>query len=147
MTKHISTHFTWAEATHSDTAKRIGISNHPAEDVREAIETAAYGLEGVRSLLGNKPLRVTSWYRSPELNSAVGGSKTSDHVTGYAVDFRATGMNAYQAARMIEASPLMFDQLIWYPGEDRLHISFAPKLRREVMTARKSSTYTKGLDA
>lgn len=146
MTKRISTHFTWREATHSDTAERMGLSNAPTAEAKEAITLTADALEGVRCLLGSKPLIITSWYRSPEVNAAVGGSKTSDHITGYAVDFRATGMNAYQAARRIEASPLMFDQLIWYPGEDRLHISFAPALRREVMTARKASTYTEGLD-
>lgn len=146
MTKRISTHFTWREATHSATAEKVGLRNAPSDKIKDAITTAAYGLEGVRSLLGNQPIQITSWYRSPEVNAAVGGSKTSDHMTGYAVDFRAKAMNAYQAARMIEASPLMFDQLIWYPGEDRLHISFAPALRREVMTARKASTYTEGLD-
>lgn len=147
MTTHISTHFTWREATHSDTAVRRGLRNDPDDAVKQAIEDAAHGLEGVRSLLGDKPIDITSWYRSPEVNAAVGGSKTSDHQTGYAVDFRPRAMNAYQAAKIIEASPLMFDQLIWYPAQDRLHISFAPKLRREVMTKRQSATYAKGLDA
>ena len=147
MTKHISTHFTWREATYSATAERMGLDNSPSEKVKQAITTAAYGLEGVRSLLSNKAIQVTSWYRKPDVNAAVGGTKTSDHITGYAVDFRSTAMNAYQAAQMIDASPLTFDQLIWYPGEDRLHISFAPALRRQVVTLRKLHDYEEGLAA
>ena len=147
MTDRLSEHFTWAEATRSATADRLGIINLPDDAAREAIKKTATLMEAVRSLVA-RPIEVTSWYRSPEVNRAVGGSATSDHITGYAVDFRVRGLKAWTAARMIITSPLMFDQLIWYPashtGRDRLHISAAPRNRREVLT-RRGSHFTEGL--
>ncbi|MFW6300524.1 MAG: D-Ala-D-Ala carboxypeptidase family metallohydrolase [Oceanicaulis sp.] len=140
----ITKHFTWREATHSDTAERKGLKNDPPVTAQGAIEVAAEGMEAVRSICGDQPIQVTSWYRSPEVNAAVGGSPTSDHITGYAVDFRAVDRNALTCARAIEASPLIFDQLIWYPGQNRLHISFAPGNRREVLTKTKGG-YAPGL--
>jgi uncharacterized protein YcbK (DUF882 family) len=101
-------------------------------------------MEAVRSLCGNQPIEVTSWFRTPEVNLAVGGSETSDHITGYAVDFRVKDRKAKACARVIESSPLLFDQLIWYPDQNRLHISFAPGRRREVLTKIKGG-YAKGL--
>ena len=62
------------------------------------------------------------------------------------VDFKARGLSAHIAARRIIKSPIMFDQLIWYPAQDRLHISFAPGDRREVMTKPKGQPgYLPGL--
>jgi zinc D-Ala-D-Ala carboxypeptidase len=153
MSDRLSEHFTWAEATRSSTADRLGIINLPDDAAREAIKDAAALMEAIRSLVA-RPIEVTSWYRSPEVNHAVGGSATSDHMTGYAVDFRVRGLNAWTAARMIITSPLMFDQLIWYPpghpnGQtgDRLHISAAPANRREVLTRNRGNSpmYAQGL--
>ena len=155
MTDRLSDHFTWTEATRSATADRLGIINLPDDTAREAIQDAAALMEAIRSLVA-RPIQITSWYRSPEVNRAVGGSTTSDHITGYAVDFRVRGVPALQAARMIIASPLMFDQLIWYPpghpnGQtgDRLHISAAPANRREVLTRNRGNSpmYAQGLSA
>lgn len=140
----LSKHFNWGEALYSKTAQEKDLDNTPSEEAREAIETTALGMEAVRSILGAKPITVTSWYRSPDVNRAVGGSETSDHVTGWAVDFTAAHIDALSAAKMIDRSPLMFDQLIWYPDQNRLHISFSPKSRREVTTKR-AGKYLKGL--
>ena len=145
MSDNITKHFTWTEATRSQTAKRLGLDNAPDAEAQGRIEITADCMEAVRDLLG-VPLHITSWYRSPEVNAAVGGSETSDHLTGYAVDFRAKGRGALSCARVIEASPLLFDQLIWYPDENRLHISFAPALRGEVMT-KVPGGYAPGLKA
>lgn len=146
MTDHIAEHFTWTEATRSATARNRGLKNEPGPDEREHIKRAALGMEAVRSLLG-VPLDVTSWYRAPKVNAAVGGSKTSDHLTGYAVDFRPRGRQAKACAAQIAASPLMFDQLIWYPHQNRLHISFAPDMRGEVLTRdHKGGGYKPGLN-
>jgi len=133
VTDRITKHFTWREATRSATAQARGLANDPDAEAQGCIEITAECMESVRSLLGVR-LKVTSWYRSPAVNKAVGGSKTSDHLTGYAVDFRAEGRDAKACAAQIAASPLLFDQLIWYPNQDRLHISFAPPLRNDVMT-------------
>lgn len=140
----LSQNFSWREATHSNTAERLGLSNEPGEQERENIKRCALGMEAVRSILG-VPLRVTSWYRSPEVNRAVGGSPTSDHQTGWAVDFVPLSHPCLEAARDIIASPLLFDQLIYYP-DGRLHISFAPAMRRDVLTKR-AKGYLKGLHA
>lgn len=151
----LSQHFSWAEATASATADRLGIINTPDAAARAAIQDAAALMEAVRSLFG-RPVQVTSWYRSPDVNSAVGGSATSDHITGYAVDFRIPGLPAIDVASAIIASPLLFDQLIWYPpghpnGQtgDRLHISAAPRNRREVLTRNRGNApaYAQGLSA
>lgn len=142
----LSEHFNWGEALFSQTAQEKDLDNTPDDEAREAIKATALGMEAVRSLLGGKPIKVTSWYRSPDVNKAVGGAKTSDHMTGWSVDFKAYHMDARTAALIIRDSPLMFDQLIWYPDQDRLHIGFAPKNRREIMTKR-DGKYLKGLDA
>lgn len=141
MSDRLSEHFTWAEATITQT----GLDNTPHGPAREAVIETALFMDGVRSLFG-RPIEVTSWYRSPEVNRAVGGSRTSDHMTGYAVDFRVRGVMALDAAQTIIASPLMFDQLIWYPpfhpaGQtgNRLHISAAPASRRMVLTRNRSN--------
>ena len=155
MTDRLSDHFTWAEATRSSTADRLGIANTPDDAARQAIKDAAALMEAIRSLTA-RPIQITSWYRSTEVNRAVGGSATSDHITGYAVDFRVRSWKALDVARMIIASPLMFDQLIWYPpghpaGQtgDRLHISAAPANRREVLTRNRGNSpmYAQGLSA
>lgn len=141
----ITRHFTWREALRSKKAFEKGLDNTPGPDAEKAIRKTAECMEFVRSLLG-VIIDVTSWFRTALVNEAVGGSPTSDHMTGWAVDFRARGLSAHTAARRIIASPIMFDQLIWYPGEDRLHISFAPGDRREVMTKPKGQPdYLPGL--
>jgi hypothetical protein len=145
MHGNITRHFTWREALRSQKAFDKGLDNTPGPEAEKAIRQTAEGMEFVRSLLG-VIIDVTSWFRSPLVNEAVGGSPTSDHITGWAVDFKARGLSAHTAARRIIASPIMFDQLIWYPGEDRLHISFAPGDRREVMTKPKGQPgYLPGL--
>lgn len=146
MTDRITKHFTWYEATHSDTAERKGLKNDPPSDIQGNIEIAAEGMEAVRSLLG-VPIEVTSWYRTQAVNDALDppGSETSDHLTGFAVDFRAVGRDALACAKVIANSPLLFDQLIWYSSQNRLHISFAPANRRELMT-KIPGGYAKGFD-
>lgn len=74
-------HFTWAEATHNG-------SRVPATvEVVANIRRIAAALREVRHRLGDEPLRVTSWYRPPQVNRMVGGSPNSRHIQGDAVDF------------------------------------------------------------
>lgn len=74
----------------------------------------------------NKPIRITSGYRSPEVNAAVGGSKTSDHMTGRAVDLAVAGMSAREIADVIRGMNLPYDQLIVYSPDrgGHLHVSY-----------------------
>ncbi len=85
----LTEHFTLEEFTDSQTAARKGVDNAPPEHSQERrnIQRTAETLERVRTILGDKPILISSGYRSRAVNEAVGGSKTSAHVHGLAVDF------------------------------------------------------------
>ena len=81
--------FTWAEATKN--GRRIPASR----DVTYGIIRIARVMEEVRSRLGNRPIRVNSWYRDPASNRAVGGARYSRHMSGDAIDFVVVGVHSY----------------------------------------------------
>lgn len=143
---NLSENFTLEEATRSQTAARRGIDNTPTPEVIANMTEAAGQLEAVRTML-NAPLDISSWYRSPKLNAAIGGSASSAHVHGYAIDFTARGpWTPLSVCEAIRDAGIAFDQLI-YEGA-WTHISFAPAMRQQIMTARFSggkTTYTQGL--
>ncbi|MDP1873804.1 D-Ala-D-Ala carboxypeptidase family metallohydrolase, partial [Phenylobacterium sp.] len=91
-------------------------------------------LEKVRSLLGDRPITVTSAYRNPAVNAAVGGVKTSDHAQGHAADIVVGTLSPYETAKRIRDSGIKFDQLILETSRGVVHISFAPRMRRQVLT-------------
>lgn len=107
----LTEHFTLEEMTVSPTAKRLGLSNQPTP---EHIENMRYCcekiLEPVRKHFG-KPVQINSSYRSPLVNKAVGGSKTSQHVNGQAIDFEIPGIDNKTVADWV-ADNLEFDQVI-----------------------------------
>lgn len=91
---NLSPHFTLAEFTHSDTAARLGIDNDLPIHLVEVARGTAQMLERIRAhltYLHGKPvpILVTSAYRSPKLNAAIGSSPSSDHIKSLAVDFKA----------------------------------------------------------
>jgi hypothetical protein len=131
----LSEHFSLEEATHSDTATRLGISNQPDAQQLENMKTAAAGMEKVRALLG-KSINVNSWIRLPEVNVAVGGSKVSSHMDGWAIDFTCKGFgNPLEVCKAIEKSNIKFDQMIYEFGEKGwTHLSFAPEMRQQKLT-------------
>lgn len=118
--------------------------NMPPPDVVETLRATAASMEGIRSLLGSRVISVSSGYRCRALNRAVGGARTSAHLTGHAVDFNCYGYGEPLAVcRAIAGSNLAFDQLI---EEGRwVHISFDPRLRRQVLTRRDGGDYGLGL--
>lgn len=142
---NLSEHFTLEEATFSDTAVRQGINNQPDAKQLENMKIAAEGMEKVRALLG-KGIRVNSWLRLPELNVAVGGSKISSHMDGWAIDFTCAGFgDPLAVCKAIEASDIKFDQMIHEYGR-WTHISFAPELRQQKMTIMKpQNKYVQGI--
>ena len=79
-------YFTLKELTRSTTATAKGIDNTPTPEVEKNLTLLVENvLDPLREIYG-KPITVNSGYRCPELNKAVGGSKTSDHVKGFAAD-------------------------------------------------------------
>ncbi len=87
MKENISKHISYEEGVRSNTAKREGINNEPNKATLKRMKLVAEKcFEPVREKHG-KPLRINSFYRSPELNKAVRGSKTSQHMKGEAIAF------------------------------------------------------------
>ena len=129
---NLSEHFSLEEATHSDTAIRLGINNQPDARQLENMKKAAIGMEQVRALLG-KSISVNSWIRLPEVNVAVGGSKVSSHMDGWAIDFVSPFGTPYAVCKAIEVSGIKFDQMIYEYGK-WTHISFAPEMRQQKLT-------------
>ena len=116
----LTEHFTLEEMIVSPTAKRLGLSNTPTP---EHIENMRYCcekiLEPVRAHFG-KPVTINSSYRAPAVNKAVGGSKTSQHVNGQAIDFEIQGIDNKTVADWV-ADNLEFDQVIleFYTAGDK----------------------------
>lgn len=108
---NISPHFTLEELTASNIASRRDISNEPDNDCLDNLKRLAKHLEDVRTVL-NKPIVISSGYRSPGVNSLVGGSPNSQHMYGSAADFRVPGMTPDEVMRAIIAAGLPYDQLI-----------------------------------
>lgn len=124
----LSDNFTLEEATFSQTAIRKGIKNEPDTVTIARMKIAANGMEKVRRLL-QCPIIVSSWYRSPKLNTAIGGAKNSDHKLGYAVDFKTHKHSIDVIFNAIKNSDIEYDQLINEYGR-WIHISFSPRKRR-----------------
>ncbi len=129
--KSISKHISFNEAVKSNTASRLGIKNTPNIDQKLAMEYVAHNcFEPLREFFG-KPIGISSFFRSPELNTRIGGSKTSHHCLGAAIDIDfdifdngMTNLDAFNWLR-VNAS---FEQLIGeYPKKDGnyswIHIS------------------------
>ena len=129
----------------SQTAQRKGIPNDPDAETIENMKEQARGMEQVRELLGNLPVRVSSWYRGAKLNASVGGSKTSAHMDGYATDFTCPEYGSVSdVCRAILDSTIDFDQLIREfdsEGGGWCHISFKPTLRKMALTIDSTGTH------
>ena len=110
---YLTPHFTLEELYASETAARHGIDNTPPKEVIDNLRRLAFTLEEVRTILGNRPIHVTSAYRSPEVNRLVGSKPTSDHIHGLAADFvcPSFGISDY-VVRAILASSIPFKQVI-----------------------------------
>ena len=137
----LSNHFSLEEFTRSEIAARKGISNSPPPSIITNMHDTANRMEIVRSTLGNKPITIFSCYRSPRVNTAVGGSHSSSHLEGRAVDFVVAGLSIRKIIDIIESTDLSFDQLI-DEFNSWVHIGFGSKMRRQILSARKKSGTT-----
>jgi len=142
----LSTYFSYSELTQSGYATRHGVDNTPDQRSLENLKYTASQLDRVRALLG-VPVLVSSGYRCPAVNAAIGGSKSSQHMTGQAVDFTAPSFgNPEQVAKAIASSHIPFDQLILEYGQ-WVHISFTTvHPRGEILTINREGTH-KGIKA
>ena len=124
MSQFLSPHFTLDELTISETAERLGLDNTPGPDALAALRCTAAYLEDVRLRLAAAPILVSSGYRSPAVNAAVGSKLDSQHVLGQAVDFIAPRYGSpAQIVTTLAGSDIPFDQLILEFGR-WVHISF-----------------------
>jgi len=144
MSDRISKHLSLKEATKSNTATRLEIKNEPRElDLIRMIEIAEKVFEPLREWVGG-PIKVNSFYRSPELNSAIGGSKNSQHCIGCALDIDDT-FGHKTNAQMFDyiKNNLDYDQIIWEFGDDDncdwVHVSYISEdaNRRRLLKATK----------
>lgn len=124
----MSEYFKLSEFLASDTARKKGIDNTPSFEVVASLEELAEVLDGIRAAWGSG-IRVTSGYRCPELNKAVGGVANSGHLRGVSADLqpvngRQTDFNKFVIAYVASAG-VKFDQLIKEKSgaSDWLHIS------------------------
>tara|TARA_R100001377_G_scaffold13247_1_gene6660 strand:+ start:670 stop:1128 length:459 start_codon:yes stop_codon:yes gene_type:complete len=146
----ISNHITYAEAIHSNTAKRKSIDNTPSPTQIEAMKLLSEKVfEPLREWV-NGPIKVNSFFRSSLLNTAIGGASSSQHCKGQAIDIDdvyGAKSNAEMYAWIKEN--LSFDQMIWEFGTDMqpnwVHISYVSEEdnRNRCLKAYKQNNKTK----
>src|SRR5690349_8791788 len=108
----LTANFSLSALTYSETAEERGIDNAPPPEIVENLKRLAAGLEAIQALLG-APLEISSGYRCPALNEAVGGSSASQHLQGLAADFACPSFGTpLEVADAIRRSDLAFDQCI-----------------------------------
>lgn len=127
--KSISTHISYKEGTHSNTAIRRNIDNIPNDYQLANMNAVALNIfEPLREWAGG-PIKINSFFRSPDLNAAIGGSSKSQHCEGRAIDIDDTfGHKTNAEMYNYIKENLNFDQLIWEFGNDAnpdwVHVSY-----------------------
>ncbi|CAB4175667.1 Peptidase M15A, C-terminal [uncultured Caudovirales phage] len=147
----LSKHLSLAEVVRSETAKRKGISNMPTDaHIANFKLLAEKVFELIRTHFG-KPIHISSGYRSEALNKAIGGSLTSQHCSGEAIDIDMDGSSNGVTNKMVFdyiKDNLNFDQLIWEFGTDSapdwVHVSYEStgKQRKQILKAIKKGGAT-----
>lgn len=127
-------YFTIKELIKSSTAEAKGIDNTPTPEVERNLTALVDNvLDGVREIYG-KPITVNSGYRCPELNKAVGGSATSDHVKGFAADITGGSKTENERLFNIIKHNFHFSQLIDEKNFSWVHVSYNPnKLKNQTL--------------
>ena len=138
----LSNNLVLAEVIRSETAKRKGISNMPTPEHIENFKKLAENVfQPIRDHFG-VPIYISSGYRSKALNKAIGGSLTSQHCQGEAIDIDmdGTSITNKQIFDFIKDN-LVFDQMIWEFGTDKnpgwVHVSYEStgKQRKQILKA------------
>ena len=145
----LSKHFTLEEMEKSQTATRKGIKNKAGSGEIKNLGDLCYEvLEPVRAKF-DKPVTITSGYRSPELSEAIGSKATSQHCKGEAVDFEIAGVSNLQVALWL-TNNVNFDQCIleFWTGEASsgwIHVSYKDGSNRKQVLTYDGKSYTNGL--
>jgi len=146
----ISKHISYHEGTYSRTGERRDLDNTPNEDQLKCMKEVAENLfEPLREWVGG-PIKINSFFRGEPVNSAIGGSRKSQHMKGQAIDIddtfgHKTNAEMYQYIK----NNLDFDQMIWEFGTDKnpnwLHISWVSHRpnRKKLTIAKKVNGKTK----
>jgi len=139
---NLTNNFTLEELVFSQAAERSNgkLSNIPPRGMLNILIKTAEHMEEVRSALDNNPIIVSSGYRSPAVNAAVGGSINSQHMKGEAVDFTCPKFGSPEdIVRKIISSNIVYDQLI-LEFRSWVHISFSDRNRKQALIIDRSGT-------
>lgn len=117
-------YFSIKELTKSETATRLKIDNTPTAEVVDNLTALVDNvLDPLRELYG-KPIHISSGYRCPRLNKAVGGVANSQHLTGQAADINQGSHEENRRLFIYLEEYCTFDQLLWENGGAWIHVSF-----------------------
>ena len=150
MKEKISKHVSYKEGVRSRTADRRGLDNTPNESQLKCMKDIAEGLfEPLREWVGG-PIKINSFFRGEPVNTAIGGSKYSQHMKGQAMDIDDTfGHKTNAEMYHYIKDNLDFDQLIWEFGDDKnpnwIHVSYVThrENRKKLTIAKKINGKTK----
>ena len=150
MAEKISKHVSYKEGVRSRTADRRGLDNTPNESQLKCMKDITKGLfEPLREWVGG-PIKINSFFRGEPVNTAIGGSKYSQHMKGQAMDIDDTfGHKTNAEMYHYIKDNLDFDQLIWEFGDDKnpnwVHVSYVThrENRKKLTIAKKVNGKTK----
>ena len=150
MKEKISKHVRYKEGVRSRTADRRGLDNTPNESQLKCMKEIAEDLfEPLREWVGG-PIKINSFFRGEPVNTAIGGSKYSQHMKGQAMDIDDTfGHKTNAEMYHYIKDNLDFDQLIWEFGDDKnpnwIHVSYVThrENRKKLTIAKKVNGKTK----
>lgn len=141
----LSAHFSLEELVISDIAKKHGVDNSPDYSTIQNLKIMAEKLEEVRAILGNKPIKIQSGYRSKKLNDMVGGAGKSAHLEGLAADFVCPAFGTpYEICTELAKKLKDFDQLIHENGR-WVHLGLRHDTKRNQVLTMKKGKYLKGI--
>ncbi len=138
----LSKNFTLEEFLVSQTAERLGFDMTPPPEVVENLQRLVTGcMQPLRDEVG-VGIFISSGFRPLLLNTAIGGSESSEHCNGNACDFRVIRMTPFETAELVVAMGLPFDQVI-HEFARWVHLGVRDILRGETLTAYKRAGKTR----
>lgn len=130
-------YFSYSEFFRSDMAEKHNLVNIPSdEDLSKVLgnikDLVTNVLDPLRAMIA-RPIVITSGYRSPQINKLIGGSNTSQHLSGKAADIHVQGYTPQQMDMVYRTIQMYYDydQLIFYPTKNIIHVSWNGKKNRQ----------------